>query len=97
MYGLLNLIILLQHLQDKERDVRNVRAGAGELRMNLLRRSQICHLQLKSLERLLVEINLYWCNVPNVIIVTPHLAEKANEMTSINKDSKILLDRDLDR
>lgn len=60
-------IILLQHLQDKERDVRNVRAGAGELRMNLLRRSQICHLQLKSLERLLVEINLYWCNVPNVI------------------------------
>ena len=47
MYGLLNLIILLQHLQDKERDVRNVRAGAGELRMNLLRRSQICHLQLK--------------------------------------------------
>ena len=40
MYGLLNLIILLQHLQDKERDVRNVRVGAGELRMNLLRRSQ---------------------------------------------------------
>ena len=64
MYGLLNLIILLQHLQDKERDVRNVRAGAGELRMNLLRRSQICHLQLKSLERLLVgsyeKSVIYW-------------------------------------
>ena len=37
------------------------------------------------------------CNVPNVITVTPHLAEKANEMTSTNKDSKTLLDRDLDR
>ena len=36
-------------------------------------------------------------NVPNVITVTPHLAEKANEMTSTNKDSKTLLDRDLDR
>ncbi|KAM1217100.1 hypothetical protein ACFX2J_013318 [Malus domestica] len=29
--------------------------------------------------------------------VTPHFAEKANEMTSINKDPEILLDRDLDR
>ena len=67
MYGQLTLTILLHNLQDKERDVRNVRAGAGELRMNLLRSSQICHLQLKSLERLLVEINLYWCNVSNVI------------------------------
>ena len=35
--------------------------------------------------------------MPNVITVTPHLAEKANEMTSTNKDSKTLLDRDLDR
>ena len=30
-------------------------------------------------------------------LVTPHFAEKANEMTSANKDLKILLDRDLDR
>ena len=30
-------------------------------------------------------------------LVTPHFAEKANEMTSVGKDSKILLDRDLDR
>ena len=30
-------------------------------------------------------------------LVTPHFAEKANEMTSAKKDSKILLDRDLDR
>ncbi|KAM1224309.1 hypothetical protein ACFX2G_044187 [Malus domestica] len=29
--------------------------------------------------------------------VTPHFAKKANEMTSINKDPEILLDRDLDR
>ncbi|KAM2605478.1 hypothetical protein TB2_034279 [Malus domestica] len=29
--------------------------------------------------------------------VTPRFAKKANEMTSINKDSEILLDRDLDR
>ncbi|KAM1207784.1 hypothetical protein ACFX2G_008389 [Malus domestica] len=29
--------------------------------------------------------------------VTPHFAEKADEMTSTNKDSKTLLDRDLDR
>ena len=36
-------------------------------------------------------------NVPNVITVTPHFAEKADEMTSTNKDSEILLDRDLDR
>ncbi|KAM2708802.1 hypothetical protein EV2_046559 [Malus domestica] len=36
-------------------------------------------------------------NVPNVITVTPHFAEKANEMTSTNKDSEILLDRDWDR
>ncbi|KAM1394949.1 hypothetical protein ACFX2F_030936 [Malus domestica] len=30
-------------------------------------------------------------------LVTPHFAEKADEMTFANKDSKILLDRDLDR
>ncbi|KAM2507958.1 hypothetical protein ACFX1W_030214 [Malus domestica] len=30
-------------------------------------------------------------------LVTPHFAEKADEMTSTNKDSEILLDRDLDR
>ncbi|KAM1650857.1 hypothetical protein ACFX15_003290 [Malus domestica] len=35
-------------------------------------------------------------NVPNVIIVTPHFAEKADEMTSTNKGSETLLDRDLD-
>ncbi|TQD83009.1 hypothetical protein C1H46_031442 [Malus baccata] len=29
--------------------------------------------------------------------VTPHFAEEANEMTSINKDPEILLDRDLNR
>ncbi|KAM1563139.1 hypothetical protein ACFX1X_038126 [Malus domestica] len=29
--------------------------------------------------------------------VTPHFAEEANEMTSINKDPEMLLDRDLDR
>ncbi|KAM2894214.1 hypothetical protein FF1_009476 [Malus domestica] len=29
--------------------------------------------------------------------VTPHFAEEANKMTSINKDLEILLDRDLDR
>ena len=36
-------------------------------------------------------------NVPNVITVTPHFAEKADEMTSTNKDLETLLDRDLDR
>ncbi|KAM2728868.1 hypothetical protein EV1_000316 [Malus domestica] len=30
-------------------------------------------------------------------LVTPHFAEKVDEMTSTNKDSEILLDRDLDR
>ncbi|KAM1010267.1 hypothetical protein ACFX2C_045764 [Malus domestica] len=29
--------------------------------------------------------------------VTPHFTDEANEMTSINKDSEILIDRDLDR
>ncbi|KAM1863355.1 hypothetical protein ACFX14_003717 [Malus domestica] len=36
-------------------------------------------------------------NVPNVITVTPHFAEKVDEMTSTNKDLETLLDRDLDR
>ena len=30
-------------------------------------------------------------------LVTPHFAEKANEMTSANNDLKILLNRGLDR
>ena len=34
---------------------------------------------------------------PSLVTVTPHFAEEASEMTSANKDSKVLLDRDLDR